>query len=173
MTDCVNAKCTCRDAPDVLESRCVGVVELARPIVGFACGAFDLLHPGHIVMLEDAAAQCDYLIVGLHIDPSVGRPEKHKPVQSVSERAIVLRAIGYVDAVVMYERESDLERILYELKPDVRIIGSDWKDKKITAPNAAKRIHWHTRDHKWSSSELRRRVWEAEEQAMFDSVVIE
>lgn len=125
------------------------------------------------MMLEDAKAQCDYLIVGLHVDPSLERPEKHQPVQTAVERSMVLRAIKHVDAVIVYNRESDLERILCELKPDVRILGSDWKDKKITAPNAAKRIHWHERDHDWSSSQLRRRVWEAEEQAMFDSVVID
>lgn len=163
MIDRVDVKCTCQDARDVLEP---WRVDIARPIVGFACGSFDLLHPGHVLMLEDAAAQCNYLVVGLHIDPSVERPEKHKPVQSVSERAIVLQAIGYVDAVVMYERESDLERILYELKPDVRIIGSDWRGKKFTAPNAARRIHWHERDHGWSSSELRRRVFRAEYETM-------
>ena len=173
MTDHVNVKCTCRDTQDVLESRCMGVVELARPIVGFVCGAFDVLHPGHVVMLEDAAAQCDYLIIGLHVDPSLERPEKHQPIQTAAERAMILRAIRHVDSVIVYNRESDLERILYELKPDVRILGSDWQGKKITAPNAAKRIHWHTRDHNWSSSELRRRVWEAEEKAMLDSVVID
>jgi len=164
--DHVGKKCTCCHTQDVLESRCMGIVELARPLIGFVCGAFDLLHPGHILMLEDAAAQCDYLVVGLHVDPSLERPEKNKPVQSAVERVMILRAIKHVDSVIVYNRESDLERILYELKPDVRVLGSDWKDKTITAPNAAKRIHWHERDHNWSSSELRRRVFRAEYETM-------
>jgi glycerol-3-phosphate cytidylyltransferase len=126
-------------------------------------------------MLADAADQCDYLVVGLHIDPSLERPEKSEPVQTVDERMMMLQAIKYVGSVVTYATEADLERILCELRPDVRILGSDWRTKKskITAIGASKRIHWHERHHNWSSSEMRRRVWEAEEQAMFDSVVID
>lgn len=140
----------------------MGGLEFALAKVGFVAGAFDLLHPGHILMLADAADQCDYLVVGLHIDPSLERLEKNWPVMSVGERAAILRAIRWVDDLVPYSTEADLERVLEDLKPDVRIIGSDWRGKKITAPNAAKRIHWHERKHNWSSSELRRRVWEAE-----------
>lgn len=121
-------------------------------------------------MLADAADQCDHLVVGLHIDPHLERPEKNRPVQTVDERIMMLKAVRYVDHIIPYSTETDLEQILWELHPDVRILGSDWKHKRdqITAPDAAKRIHWHKRDHNWSSSEMRRRVWEAEEKALND-----
>jgi glycerol-3-phosphate cytidylyltransferase len=126
-------------------------------------------------MLADAADQCDHLVVGLHIDPHLQRPEKNEPVQTVDERIMVLQAVRYVDRIIPYATEADLERILYELQPDVRILGSDWKHRRdqITAPGAAGRIHWHKREHNWSSSEMRRRIWEAEEQAMFESAGVD
>lgn len=113
-------------------------------------------------MLADAAAQCDELVVGLHIDPNVERPDKHAPVQTTEERAMMLQAVKWVSRIIPYRTEADLAYILYELRPDVRIIGSDWKGKTITAPDAAGRIYWHERGHHWSSSEFRRRVYEAE-----------
>lgn len=113
-------------------------------------------------MLADARGQCDYLVVGLHIDPSVERPDKHPPIQTVDERMMMLRAVRWVDRIVTYRTERDLADLLYELRPDVRIIGSDWKGKAITAPDAAGRIYWHERGHTWSSSELRRRIYDAE-----------
>jgi glycerol-3-phosphate cytidylyltransferase len=138
---------------------------MTGPIVGFVCGAFDCLHPGHVLMLADAAGQCDYLVVGLHVDPSVERPDKHAPVQTVDERMVLLQAIKWVGRVVVYRTEQDLADLLNELRPDVRIIGSDWRGKAITAPDACGRIYWHERGHTWSSSELRRRVYEAERKA--------
>ena len=122
-------------------------------------------------MLADAAGQCDQLVVGLHHDPSVERPGKNAPIMSIDERIMILQAIRYVSRIIPYKTEFDLEAILMELQPDVRIIGSDWKGKTITAPNAAKRIHWHERGHNWSSSEMRRRIWEAEEKQIMESVV--
>lgn len=130
-------------------------------IVGFCCGAFDCLHPGHILMLADAKAQCDILIVGLHVDPSVERPDKNKPVQTVDERLMILQSIRYVDEIRTYETEAELVDLLWSIRPDVRVLGEDWRGKPITAPDAARRIHWHKRDHNWSSTEMRRRIWEA------------
>jgi glycerol-3-phosphate cytidylyltransferase len=147
----------------------MGGLAFAVPTIGFVAGAFDLLHPGHILMLADAADQCDHLVVGLHTDPHLERSEKSEPIQTIDERIMILQSLRFVSQIVVYTTEADLERILYELKPDVRILGSDWRGKKITAPDAAKRIHWHEREHNWSSSEMRRRVWEAEERAMFES----
>lgn len=146
----------------------MGSLAFARPKIGFCCGAFDLLHPGHVLMLADAAGQCDILMVGLHIDPSLERPDKSVPVQTVDERMMVLQAVRYVDQIIPYSTEADLARILYELRPDVRILGSDWRTKKdkITARDASKTIYWHERNHNWSTSEMRRRVWEVEEDAV-------
>ena len=142
------------------------------PTVGFCCGAFDCIHPGHILMLADAYGQCDILVVGLHTDPHLERPEKNEPVQTIDERIMILQAIKYVADIKVYTTEAELADMLYELRPDVRIIGSDWRDKqdKITALDASKRIHWHERGHHWSSTAMRRRIWESEEKAMFDSV---
>lgn len=102
--------------------------------IGFTCGAFDLLHAGHIHLLESAKFQCDYLIVGLHIDPSKERPGKNKPIESLLERQIRLRACKYVDEIIVYETEADLLKILESIVISERYIGSDYADtnKKIT-----------------------------------------
>ena len=126
--------------------------------VGFTCGAFDLLHAGHILLLQDARNQCDFLIVGLHVDPSLERPEKHKPIETVYERRLKLEACRYVDFVYQYETESDLYELLKTIRPDVRIIGSDWRGKVITGGDLGIPIYWHERKHGFSSSELRRRL---------------
>jgi glycerol-3-phosphate cytidylyltransferase len=136
------------------------------------CGAFDLLHPGHILMLADAADQCDHLVVGLHIDPSIERPEKSKPIQTIDERMMILKAVRFVDTIVPYATEADLSTILYQLRPDVRILGSDWRGKEITAPDVAQ-IYWHERKHNWSSSEMRRRVYEIENEPVTYDLKIE
>ena len=100
--------------------------------IGITFSAFDLLHAGHIKMLEEAKRQCDYLICGLQTDPTFDRPEKNKPVQTVVERYIQLKACTYVDEIVPYVTEQDLEDILRSFKIDVRIIGDEYLDKKFT-----------------------------------------
>ena len=100
--------------------------------IGFTCGAMDLLHAGHILMLEDCKSNCDYLIVGLHTNPQLDRPEKNKPVQSVIERYIQLKGCEYVDEIVPYETEADLIELLKALPINTRFVGSDWKDKPFT-----------------------------------------
>ena len=126
--------------------------------IGFTCGTFDLLHPGHVLMLADAKGHCDSLVVGLQIDPSVDRPEKHAPVQTLEERIMVLQAIRFVDDIKIYRTEEDLVALLKALKPDLRIIGSDWRGKAYTGMELDIPIYWHERGHTWSTSELRRRV---------------
>jgi len=133
--------------------------------VGFTCGAFDLVHPGHMVMFEDAKHQCGYLIVGLQSDPTIDRPDvKNKPVQSVRERLEMLKAIRYIDEVIVYDTEDDLYELLKEIKPNIRIIGSDWQqsDTGFTGDDLPIKVYWHHRSHDWSSSDLRERVFESE-----------
>lgn len=96
--------------------------------VGFIAGAFDLLHIGHVHLLKQAKKKCDYLIIGLHVDPSVERPEKNKPIESVLERQIKLNTSKYVDFTIVYETEADLEIIAKFMKIDVRFLGSDYQD---------------------------------------------
>ena len=137
--------------------------------IGFTCGAFELCHAGHIMMLEEAKSVCDYLIVGLHTDPSVDRPEtKKRPIQSIEERLILLIAIKYIDEIVKYDTESDLYNLLKNgingRKIDIRIIGADWKGKPFTGHDLPIEIYFNSRNHNYSTSELRRRVYDAEKE---------
>lgn len=107
-------------------------------MIGFVCGAFDLLHAGHIHLLKVCKQNCKFLIVGLHVDPSLQRPSKNKPVESLLERMIRLKGCKYVDQVVVYETEEDLALILKHYKIDVRFLGTDYTTgtKPVTEPNA-------------------------------------
>lgn len=131
-------------------------------IKGFTCSAFDLLHAGHILMLQEAKEQCDYLIVGLHNDPSVDRPNKNKPVQSIVERAIQIAAVRYVDEVVIYNTEQDLIDLLSILDINVRIVGEEYRDQPLTGRELCEDrsidIYYNTRGHRFSSTELRKRT---------------
>ena len=100
--------------------------------IGFTCSTFDLLHAGHIMMLREAKSQCDYLIVGLQLDPSLDRKEKNSPIQSIVERQVQLSAIKYVDEVLLYSTEADLLDILNMYPIDVRILGEEYRQKDFT-----------------------------------------
>ena len=130
--------------------------------VGFTCSAFDMLHSGHIQMLRDAREQCDYLICGLQTDPSADRPEKNRPIQTVVERYTQLKAVQYVDEIIPYATEEDLKDILSMYHIDVRILGDEYREKDFTGKEICKRrdiaLYFNKRDHRFSSSELRRRV---------------
>ena len=136
--------------------------------VGFTCGAFDLLHAGHALMLQEAKAQCDFLVVAVQSDPSLDRTEKNTPVQSYDERITMVSSIKFVDEVILYDTEEDLFNLLKELKPNIRIVGADWEGKKFTGSDLSIPIYFNSRNHGWSTSDLRRRVYEAECAAMLD-----
>lgn len=125
--------------------------------IGITFSAFDLLHAGHVSMLAEAKQNCDYLIVGLHIDPSLERNNKNKPIQSLVERQIQLKGCKYIDEIICYETERDLLNILATTKWDVRIIGEEYKNKIFTgrAEFADKDVYFNSRKHKYSSSSLR------------------
>ncbi len=129
---------------------------------GFTCGAMDLLHAGHVLMLKEAKEQCDYLIVGLQTDPSIDRADKNRPVQSLEERRIQLEGCEYVDEIVLYSTEADLLNLLETMKPDVRFVGADWKGKEFTGHELPIPVIFNRRDHTFSSSDLRKRIWIAE-----------
>ena len=130
--------------------------------IGFTCSTFDLLHAGHVTMLEEAKRHCDFLIVGLQNDPTLDRPEKNAPVQSIVERQIQLAAVKYVDEIVIYNTEQDLIDLLLTLPIDVRVLGDEYKSKDFTGKDIAKqrgsKIIYNGRDHSFSSSSLRKRV---------------
>jgi glycerol-3-phosphate cytidylyltransferase len=126
---------------------------------GFTCSCFDLFHAGHIMMLKEAKSKCDYLIVGLQTDPTIDRPEKNKPIQSVVERFIQLESCKYVDEIVVYATEKDLLDILYTYPIDIRIVGEEYKDKDFTGKNLNHvEIYYNSRKHSFSTTELRGRV---------------
>ncbi len=127
-------------------------------LVGFVASSFDLLHAGHCLYLKEAKSVCDYLVAALQTDPTLDRVYKNKPVQSIEERKIQLESNTYVDEVVVYDTESDLCDILKQLKPDIRILGSDAIGKPITGIDFCKQIRYHVRNHDWSSTQLKERI---------------
>ena len=134
-------------------------------IKGFTCGAMDLLHAGHVLMLKECKKHCDYLIVGLHTNPQLDRPDKNKPIQSLVERYYQLEGCAYVDQIIPYETESDLVEILKSLDYDVRFVGADWKGGEFTGhdlPNHLDKVIYNQREHDYSSSGLRRRIADSE-----------
>ena len=134
--------------------------------IGFTASQFDMLHAGHIAMLSEARNHCDYLIAGLQNNATWDRPEKNAPIQSIVERQIQLAATRYVDEIVVYNTENDLEDILLTLPIDVRILGIEYRDREFTGRDICVsrdiELIYNKRDHSFSSSSLRKRVVEAE-----------
>lgn len=133
-------------------------------IKGFTAGSMDLLHAGHLIMLKECKSKCDYLIVALQTDPTIDRPEKNKPVETLEERKIRLEGCKYVDEIITYNTEEDLFNLLKKIKPDIRFMGVDWKNK----PNFSRdklpeiKVVYNSRNHSYSSSALRKRIYESE-----------
>jgi len=132
--------------------------------IGFTASTFDLLHAGHVQMLREAKEQCDYLICGLQMDPSIDRAEKNPPIQSIVERYTQLNAVQYVDEIIPYALEKDLEDILEMYHIDVRILGEEYREKDFTGKDICKRrdidLYFNKRDHRFSTTDLRKRVCE-------------
>ena len=126
--------------------------------IGFTCGAFDLLHAGHVMMLSEAKTQCDWLIVGLQTDPTIDRPNKNKPVQTTFERYTQLKGCRFVDEIVPYDTEDDLFNLLSTYNIDVRIVSDEYKDTIFTGKLIGIDIYYNKRSHNFSSSELRKRL---------------
>ena len=133
---------------------------------GITFSTFDLFHAGHVKMLEEAKSKCDYLIVGLQLDPSIDRPEKNKPTQSIIERYVQLRGCKYVDEIIPYITEEDLIDVISSFKIDIRIIGEEYLNKSFTGKEYCKKknieIYYNRRDHRFSSTTLRTQVAKAE-----------
>jgi glycerol-3-phosphate cytidylyltransferase len=136
--------------------------------IGITCSQFDLLHAGHVAMLAEAKNHCDYLICALQNNAQWDRPEKNEPVQSIVERQIQLAAVRYVDEVVVYNTEKDLEDLFLTLPIDCRILGVEYKDREFTGRDICQtrgiELVFNSRDHSFSSSSLRKRVAMAEQQ---------
>ena len=132
--------------------------------VGITFSAFDLLHAGHVAMLRESKQQCDYLVAGLQLDPTIDRPEKNKPIQTIVERYTQLKAVKYIDEIIPYTTEKDVEDILEMYQVDVRILGEEYKDKDFTGKDICRRLgielYFNKRDHRFSSTDLRKRICE-------------
>ena len=130
--------------------------------VGITFSSFDLLHAGHVVMLKEAKKQCDYLIVGLQLDPSIDRPKKNMPSQSIIERYIQLKGSKYVDEIIPYVLEQDVEDILRSFKIDVLVIGEEYENIDFTGKDYCIKkgidIHYNLREHRFSSTEIKTRL---------------
>tara|TARA_R100000541_G_scaffold36607_1_gene44675 strand:- start:163 stop:591 length:429 start_codon:yes stop_codon:yes gene_type:complete len=141
-------------------------------VVGFTCGTFDLLHAGHVLMLQEASEVCDFLVVGLHIDPSQEREWKNKPIQTIHERFIQLEAIKYVDFVLPYHFEQDMHELLQILRVNVRIVGEEYRSNPLSGEHLHEelniRLHYNNRGHGFSSTELRDRVKRANKKSQLN-----
>lgn len=139
--------------------------------IGITFSQFDLLHAGHIAMLAEAKKHCDYLIAGLQNNAQWDRPQKNAPIQSLVERQIQLSAVRFVDEIVVYNTEKDLEDVLLTLPLDVRILGVEYIKSEFTGRAICEKrniqLVYNGRDHSFSSTSLRERVWEAENQKRY------
>jgi glycerol-3-phosphate cytidylyltransferase len=146
-------------------------MEISKKIIGITCSTFDLLHAGHIIMLEECKRYCDYLICALQADPTIDRPEKNKPIQTIVERYVQLDAVQYVDKIIPYSTEEELISIFSSLDLDVRIIGEEYKDKDFTGKNICLKrgikLIYNKRDHDFSTSSLRQRIYNQESNKRF------
>ena len=129
-----------------------------KMVIGFTCSAFDLTHAGHYLMLEEVRGKCDFLIVGLQSDPSIDRKSKNKPIQTLKEREIQIKACKYVDKIVHYKTEKDLVNLLKKINPDIRFLGEDWKGKSFTGKELPIKIIFNSRGHNYSTTNLRKRI---------------
>jgi glycerol-3-phosphate cytidylyltransferase len=132
-------------------------------IIGVTFSCWDLLHAGHNLFLEDSKNKCEILCVGLQVDPTIDRPEKNKPIQSLKEREIQIRSCRYVDYYFIYTSEQSLLECLSHLKPDIRFLGDDYVGKRYTGDNLPIKIMFHPRSvHTYSTTNMRKKIYEEE-----------
>lgn len=140
---------------------------LKNKVLGVTFSCWDLLHPGHLLFLEDCKSKCDILVVGLQTDPTIDRPEKNQPIQSLEEREIAVRSCRYVDYYFVYNTEKSLYDSIIALSPDIRFLGDDYVGKRFTGDNLPVQISYHQRSaHTFSTTSLRKRIYEAEKKKL-------
>lgn len=145
--------------------------------VGFNCSSFDLFHAGHVTMLKMEKEMCDYLKVALQVDPTVDRPGiKNKPIQSVYERYVQLQGCKYVDEILVYETEKDLLNLIQTQTIHIRFLSEEYLNRDFTGKqyclNNNIELFYHPRQHQYSSSELRNRVYQMELTKLQESATI-
>lgn len=127
--------------------------------VGVIAGNFDVIHPGYVRFFKDAKENaCDTLTIALHVDPTIERPSKAKPILTAEERTEILLAIRYVDRVLYYNTEKELEQLLESIPDHIRVIGTDYEGRDFTGKHLAKQIHYHSRNHDWSTTRFKSEI---------------
>ena len=129
-------------------------------IVGVIAGNFDVIHPGYIYMFDECKKHCDILLLLLHDDPSIERPEKIKPILDLNERNMILSSLKHIDRIITYQIESDLYDILKTEQIDIRFLGDDYKDKAFTGDDLGIPIHYLDRSHGWSTTKFKKLIAE-------------
>lgn len=129
-------------------------------IIALIAGSFDLIHPGYIRMFKAAKEGCDHLIVALQGDPTIDRPSKCKPVQSLQDRIEIISSIKYVDEIVTYNTEAEFLELLKNTHHDLRVLGTDYKDKNYTGKELGIPILWIDRNHNYSTTALKEAIFE-------------
>ena len=126
---------------------------------GIIAGAFDVLHPGYIKAFKEAKKYCDHLVIALHSDPSIERPEKMKPVLSLEDRKEILDSIRFIDEILEYSTEKELKNILVSGNIDIRFLGDDYKVKdRFTGSDLEIPIRYFSRDHGWSATKYKKLI---------------
>ena len=128
--------------------------------IGVIAGNFDVIHPGYIHMFNECKNYCDTLLLLLHEDPSIERPEKIKPILSLNERSMTLNSLKQIDQIITYKTESDLYEVLMKNKIDVRFLGDDYRDKSFTGDDLDIPIHYLDRSHGWSTTKFKKLIGE-------------
>ena len=128
-------------------------------IKGIIAGNFDVIHPGYVRFFNDAKEHaCGWLVVALHVDPTIERPHKAKPILSAEERTEILLSLSAVDEVVYYNTEDELIKILERIRPSVRILGTDYRNKPFTGDHLSIPVYYHVRNHEWSTTRFKNEI---------------
>ena len=126
--------------------------------MGIIAGNFDVIHPGYIKMFKECKSYCKQLIILLHIDPSIERPEKLKPILTKEERTEILTSIKFINGIAYYTYEKELVDLIYRLNPDIRFLGDDYRGKTYTGFELDVPVHYLNRDHGWSAKKLKKLI---------------
>ena len=125
---------------------------------GVIAGNFDVIHPGYIYLFNECKEFCTELIILLHEDPSIERPEKLKPILNLDERMIILSSLKQIDQIIPYKLETDLYQLLLNLDIDIRFLGDDYKGKPFTGDDLNIPIHFLDRSHGWSTTKFKNKI---------------
>ena len=130
-------------------------------LVGLIAGNFDVIHPGYVYMFDECKKHCGILLLLLHDDPSIERPEKIKPILALDERNMILSSMKQIDKIIPYQTEKDLYNILKEEEIDIRFLGDDYKNKSFTGEDLNIPIHYLDRSHGWSTTKFKKMIAES------------